>query len=65
MGHSHIDSAWLWPLRETIRKVSRTCSSMVELLGDEEEFLYGMSSRPAYKWLKTPPPGSLGAAKQR
>ena len=53
IGHSHIDSAWLWPLRETIRKVSRTCSSMVELLGDEPEFLYGMSSAQQYKWLKT------------
>ncbi|MGO3855521.1 MAG: alpha-mannosidase [Glutamicibacter arilaitensis] len=53
IGHSHIDSAWLWPLRETIRKVSRTCSSMVELLGDEEDFLYGMSSAQQYKWLKT------------
>ncbi|MGP7812553.1 alpha-mannosidase [Glutamicibacter soli] len=53
IGHSHIDSAWLWPLRETIRKVSRTCSSMVELLETEEEFLYGMSSAQQYKWLKT------------
>ena len=52
IGHSHIDSAWLWPLRETIRKVSRTCSSMVELLGDEEEFLYGMSSAQQYACLK-------------
>ncbi|WPR65391.1 glycoside hydrolase family 38 C-terminal domain-containing protein [Glutamicibacter protophormiae] len=53
IGHSHIDSAWLWPLRETIRKVSRTCSSMVELLETEDEFLYGMSSAQQYKWLKT------------
>ena len=21
VGHAHIDSAWLWPVRETIRKV--------------------------------------------
>ena len=30
VGHAHIDSAWLWPVRETIRKVrarSRTCST--------------------------------------
>ncbi|GAA1412461.1 alpha-mannosidase [Glutamicibacter uratoxydans] len=53
IGHSHIDSAWLWPLRETIRKVSRTCSSMVELLGYDEDFLYGMSSAQQYKWLKS------------
>lgn len=52
IGHSHIDSAWLWPLRETIRKVSRTCSSMVELLDYDEDFLYGMSSAQQYAWLK-------------
>ncbi|PRA10830.1 alpha-mannosidase [Arthrobacter sp. MYb211] len=52
IGHSHIDSAWLWPLRETIRKVSRTCSSMVELLDYDDEFLYGMSSAQQYAWLK-------------
>ena len=23
VGHAHIDSAWLWPLRETVRKVAR------------------------------------------
>src|SRR5690606_11335710 len=44
VGHAHIDSAWLWPVRETIRKVARTSSSMVELIGEEPEFLYGMSS---------------------
>ncbi|MGZ2225504.1 alpha-mannosidase [Glutamicibacter nicotianae] len=64
IGHSHIDSAWLWPLRETIRKVSRTCSSMVQLLGDEEEFLYGMSSAQQYKWLKTHRPGVWERVKQ-
>ncbi|UTM48270.1 alpha-mannosidase [Glutamicibacter mysorens] len=64
IGHSHIDSAWLWPLRETIRKVSRTCSSMVELLGDEEEFLYGMSSAQQYKWLKTHRPEVWERVKQ-
>ncbi|HEX7305147.1 MAG TPA: alpha-mannosidase, partial [Lentzea sp.] len=24
IGHAHIDSAWLWPLRETVRKCART-----------------------------------------
>ncbi|UYQ78180.1 glycosyl hydrolase-related protein [Glutamicibacter sp. JL.03c] len=64
IGHSHIDSAWLWPLRETIRKVSRTCSSMVELLGDEPDFLYGMSSAQQYKWLKTHRPEVWDRVKQ-
>lgn len=52
IGHAHIDSAWLWPLRETIRKVARTSASMVELLGEDADFLYGMSSAQQYKWLK-------------
>ncbi|PQZ91612.1 alpha-mannosidase [Arthrobacter sp. MYb227] len=52
VGHAHIDSAWLWPVRETIRKVSRTASSMVELLGYDEDFLYGMSSAQQYAWMK-------------
>lgn len=52
VGHSHIDSAWLWPVRETIRKVARTSSSMVEMLRYDEDFLYGMSSAQQYAWLK-------------
>ncbi|WP_221585017.1 glycoside hydrolase family 38 C-terminal domain-containing protein [Microbacterium sp. G2-8] len=52
IGHAHIDSAWLWPVRETIRKVARTTSSMTELIGDTDDFLYGMSSAQQYKWIK-------------
>ncbi|WP_156761731.1 alpha-mannosidase [Microbacterium karelineae] len=52
VGHAHIDSAWLWPVRETIRKVARTTSTMTELLGEEPEFLYGMSSAQQYAWIK-------------
>ncbi|WP_406034317.1 glycosyl hydrolase-related protein [Nocardioides sp. NBC_00163] len=52
IGHAHIDSAWLWPVRETIRKVARTTSSMTELLGEDPDFRYGMSSAQQYAWLK-------------
>lgn len=52
IGHAHIDSAWLWPVRETIRKVARTTSSMTALLDEQPEFLYGMSSAQQYAWLK-------------
>ena len=30
VGHAHIDSAWLWPVRETVRKVTRTVANVVE-----------------------------------
>ncbi|WP_110589910.1 alpha-mannosidase [Microbacterium suaedae] len=52
VGHAHIDSAWLWPVRETIRKVARTTSTMTELLGEEPDFQYGMSSAQQYAWIK-------------
>ncbi|WP_203136622.1 alpha-mannosidase [Microbacterium sp. JZ31] len=52
IGHAHIDSAWLWPVRETIRKVARTASSMTDLIGETDEFVYGMSSAQQYAWLK-------------
>ncbi|MBT2475184.1 alpha-mannosidase [Microbacterium sp. ISL-103] len=52
IGHAHIDSAWLWPVRETIRKVARTTSSMTTLIDEQPDFLYGMSSAQQYAWLK-------------
>ncbi|SDJ60197.1 alpha-mannosidase [Streptomyces indicus] len=52
VGHAHIDSAWLWPLRETVRKVARTTSNMTNLLETEEEFVYGMSQAQQYAWIK-------------
>ncbi|MCY1694651.1 alpha-mannosidase [Curtobacterium sp. SL109] len=52
VGHAHIDSAWLWPVRETIRKVARTTSSMTELIDQTDDFLYGMSSAQQYAWIK-------------
>jgi len=52
VGHAHIDSAWLWPVRETIRKVARTSSTMTELIDQTDDFLYGMSSAQQYAWIK-------------
>ena len=52
VGHAHIDSAWLWPLRETVRKVARTTSSMTTLLEEQPQFRYGMSSAQQYAWMK-------------
>ncbi|MEV7632525.1 glycoside hydrolase family 38 C-terminal domain-containing protein [Microbacterium sp. NPDC089318] len=52
IGHAHIDSAWLWPVRETIRKVARTTSSMTALIDEQPDFQYGMSSAQQYAWIK-------------
>ncbi|WP_407562848.1 alpha-mannosidase [Streptomyces sp. 184] len=52
VGHAHIDSAWLWPLRETVRKVARTAANMTRLLEDEPDFVFAMSQAQQYAWLK-------------
>ncbi len=52
IGHAHIDSAWLWPVRETVRKVARTTSSVATLLELYPEFQFAMSSAQQYEWLK-------------
>ncbi|MCT2590581.1 glycosyl hydrolase-related protein [Streptomyces sp. N2-109] len=52
VGHAHIDSAWLWPLRETVRKVARTTANMVGLMDDHPEFVFAMSQAQQFAWLK-------------
>ena len=46
VGHSHIDTAWLWPLEETRRKCGRTFSSVLNLMEQYPEFLF-IQSTPA------------------
>ncbi|MFE3099420.1 alpha-mannosidase [Nocardia tengchongensis] len=52
VGHAHIDTAWLWPLRETVRKVARTAANMTALLDAEPDFIYTMSQAAQYDFLK-------------
>ncbi|MFE1438620.1 alpha-mannosidase [Streptomyces sp. NPDC058739] len=52
IGHAHIDSAWLWPLRETVRKVARTTANMTALLEDEPDFVFAMSQAQQWAWVK-------------
>jgi len=52
IGHAHIDSAWLWPLRETVRKVARTISNVTALAADNPDFVYAFSSAQQHAWMK-------------
>ncbi|WP_417510691.1 alpha-mannosidase [Microbacterium sp.] len=51
IGHAHIDSAWLWPVRETQRKIARTFSNVLSLQ-QEADFVFAASSAQQYAWLK-------------
>ncbi|MFF0431522.1 alpha-mannosidase [Streptomyces sp. NPDC004327] len=52
VGHAHIDTAWLWPLRETVRKVARTLSNVTGLMDDHDGFRFAMSQAQQLAWLK-------------
>lgn len=57
VGHAHIDSAWLWPIRETIRKCARTFSNVVALAEERPELRFACSSAQQYAWMKQHRPG--------
>ncbi len=44
IGHSHIDTAWLWTLEETWRKCARTFSSVLNLMEQYPEFRFIQSA---------------------
>ena len=56
VGHAHIDSAWLWPTRETVRKVARTFANVLDLIERDPEFVFAASSAQQYAWLKASQP---------
>ena len=52
VGHAHIDSAWLWPVRETVRKVARTFANVLELMDRYPELVFVASSAQQYQWVR-------------
>lgn len=52
VGHAHIDSAWLWPLRETRRKVGRTFANALALMEAYPEFRFAGSQAQQYVWVR-------------
>ncbi|MGW1672202.1 alpha-mannosidase [Streptomyces sp. NPDC002324] len=52
VGHAHIDSAWLWPIRETKRKTSRTFSNVTALADEYEDFIFACSQAVQYEWVR-------------
>ncbi len=52
LGHSHIDLAWLWPLRETVRKGARTFATALMMLQRDSDYVFGASQPQLYQWIK-------------
>ncbi len=52
VGHAHIDTAWLWPLRETVRKCARTFATAVSLMEDFPEYRFVCSAAQHLAWIE-------------
>ena len=56
VGHAHIDSAWLWPVRETRRKVARTLANVLRLLDDGAPMVFALPAAQHLAWLQDDEP---------
>ncbi|KAK4528024.1 hypothetical protein GAYE_SCF48G5958 [Galdieria yellowstonensis] len=52
IGHCHIDTAWLWPYDETIRKCARSWSSQLRNMEMFPSYKFACSQAQQYDWVK-------------
>jgi len=52
VGHAHIDTAWLWPISETIHKCARTFASQLKLIDEYPEYIFGASQPQHFQFVK-------------
>ena len=56
IGHSHIDTAWLWPIRQTREKCQRTFSTAVNMMKEYPEYKFITSQPQQFKFIKEDEP---------
>ncbi len=65
VGHAHIDLAWLWPLRETIRKGARTFATALRMMERYPDYVFGASQPQLFQWMKDFYPSLYAQIKER
>ncbi|WP_172119197.1 alpha-mannosidase [Actinomyces faecalis] len=64
IGHAHIDSAWLWPVRETRRKAARTLSNVIRLLDDGSPMVFALPAAQHVAWIQEDDPALFARVKE-
>ncbi len=64
IGHTHIDCAWLWTLRQSREKVQRSFATACELMRLYPDFKFMSSQGLLYKYLKEEAPEVYSQVKQ-
>lgn len=65
VGHAHLDTAWLWPIRETKRKVLRTFSNQLRNMERFPSYVFLASQTQHYAWVEERAPGLFAQIKTR
>ena len=52
IGHAHIDTAWQWPIAETLRKLDRTFSTQLALMDEYPEYRFACSQAQQWAWVE-------------
>ncbi|MDP3143610.1 MAG: alpha-mannosidase, partial [Candidatus Omnitrophota bacterium] len=64
IGHSHLDLAWLWPIRETKRKAARTFANQLRNVKATPDYVYGASQPQQFDYIKHKYPRQFAAMQQ-
>ncbi len=64
-GHSHIDVAWLWTVREVVRKTARTFSNNIALMDNYPDFKFTQSQAVLYDFMKKHYPDIFEKVKEK
>ena len=65
VGQSHLDTAWLWPLRITRKKCARTFSTVLKYMEQYPEYTFIMSQPQLFEYVKDHYPDVYEGVKQR
>ncbi len=65
IGHTHIDVAWLWRLRHTRQKATRSFSTVMRLMERFPEYLFLQTQPQLYDYIKTDYPELYEQIKER
>ncbi|WP_179394546.1 alpha-mannosidase [Lacticaseibacillus absianus] len=65
VGHTHIDVAWLWQLKNTREKIARSFSTVLRLMDEYPDYVFFHSSPQMYQYIKEDYPEIYTKIKER
>jgi alpha-mannosidase len=52
VGHAHLDTAWLWPIEITKKKMAHTTATQLSLMEKYPDYVFVHSQASQYEWLE-------------